>query len=218
MAEKIFDSNKPIRLKMLLGEIVSVTGGAQLANLLVATYNSGNTQAQKEERLYSALTFGPVGALLGMDEDELKKEVDTELGGAENLVSIISAMSTFGLEPDPNHLYVLEDSSLGTPPGEYRIGESVNVNGDLYQVEKKSNLSGYIDWMFGIPNFSWIGAFEEVTAPSQTALEMALTPEEWILFQQSGGNQGRAPRRTNGNGMAIPWWVIAAAVLLLVRR
>ena len=59
----------------------------------------------------------------------------------------------------------------------------------LYQVEKKSNLSGYIDWMFGIPNFSWIGAFEEVTAPSQTALEMALTPEEWILdnlFQPLG--------------------------------
>ena len=68
--------------------------------------------------------------------------------------------------------------------------------------------------MFGVPNFSWIGAFEEVNLPSQTALEAALTPEQYAALQGSGSSGASS----NGNGRGIPWWFIAAAVLLLVRR
>ena len=216
MPRKVFDSNKPILLKLLLGEIVSVTGASQVAQGLVWAYNSGNTQAQKEARFYNVLTFGPVGAFLGMDEDELKKEVDAEFGSTANLVNMISDFSTLGFQPRSNHVYVLKDNTLGTLPGEYRIGEVVNVDGVAYGVERKSNLSGYVDWMFGVPNFSWVGAFEEVNTPSQTALEAALTPEEYAAFQQSGGNRGRGAGSSSKKG--IPWWAWFVGLLVLVRR
>ena len=95
----------------------------------------------------------------------------------------------------------MEDSALETPAGEYKIGESVFTSSGVYEVQPKSNLSGYVDWAFGIPNFSWIGAFELVEQPEQSALEMAMTEEEWHAFQMSKGHTPAGDEKSTGANM-----------------
>ena len=212
MPKKVFDNNNAIRSRLLLAELASATGATLASDLLTRMY----TQLG-EERFYTALSR--FTEMVGLTEEDLRAEID-ELGGVPTVLNAFKDATTFGLGPDVGNLYVMTDENLGTPAGEYKLNELVTVDDELYKVTQKSNLAGYVDWVFGIPNVSWIGAWEKIPLPSQSALEMALTPAEYEAFQVSGGNSGRrtSKKPTSSGSNNFAWILIGAAALFLFGR
>lgn len=210
MPKQTFDNNNAIRGRLLLAELASVTGAAQATELLIRMYTTLG-----EDRFYIALA--PIARMAGLTADQLKKEIDA-IGGAESVLNFLQQGTTFGLGPDINHLYVLANNDLGVPAGEYKINEPLNVEGDFYQVQAKNNLAGYVDWVFGIPNVSWIGDWEKIPVPSQSALEMALTPAEYAAFQASGGTPDKPSRGSKKQVNPLTWLLIGAAFLFFRRK
>ena len=198
MPKKTWDSNKPIRMKLFLAELAAATG-MQYTTMLVQIYDQARPD-KRDERFLGLLHW--IAGMFNIPDETVDKAVE-EAGGVGKVVNLMRTSSTLGLAPSSNHLYVMEDSELDTPAGEYKIGESVFTSSGVFEVQPKSNLSGYVDWAFGIPNFSWIGAFELTEEPEQSALEMAMTEEEWYTFQMSKGH-APAGDQASSNGNMTP--------------
>ena len=199
MPKETFDNNKPIIRKLFLAELAAATG-MQYTQMLVNVYRAMPERVREEAFMNALYT---VAGMANIPDKEIDKGIEDH-GGIDNVIEMMEQSSTLGLAPDSNHLYVMKDENLGTPAGEYRIGESVYSDQGVFLIVQKSNLAGYVDWAFGVPNFSWIGAFEPMPPPTQGLLEATMTEAEWIAFNKSKGTPSIEDIGGNGGGDITP--------------
>ena len=171
-AYKTYTSNRPIIAALLFAEVVQ-KGLPGLGAIPVA-YDIAPAAGKKAllitmlaaviEVVFLALPTPPIVGSVAAAAAIVK------FIGEEKVVEAIRTSSTLGIGPETGYFYVFKDSSLGIPAGQYSINSISKVSNESFLLQESKGWFQYVDWLAGIPNFSWVARWEPMS-PNITALE-----------------------------------------------
>ena len=160
-AKKTYSNNSTIIAALLFSEIVEM--GLPGLGAIPAAYRIGgkagliSALAIQIELIF--ITFPTPPAVTGV----VAATTIVNKFGADEVAAAIDNASTAGIGPDSGYLYILKDNDLNIPAGQYSkdaVWRSAGVN---YAVNQKSQWAENIDWLYMVPNLSWLGEWIEYT-------------------------------------------------------